>query len=108
MKTRAYYIPDYNTRNPAEAHLGADADYIRQEIEVTTEHPLSSYGQPVILEEGKDAVPAQNFAPSIQLMFADATEEAKTLVAKANKLGGKDAKTPAEERDLFSGLFGAN
>lgn len=77
---------------------------IRVDVELTTEHPLSSYGQPVVIDNGT-ATPAQNFGHAL-FCLSGASEETQTLVARANKLSGKGlSDTPADLRAAFATFF---
>jgi hypothetical protein len=84
--TRAYYV--------IEARPDETVD-----VTLTTEHPLSSYGYPVVLD-GNKAIPCQSFGRVLHLYYPDVNEESKALVAKAN-----GRPSPAEERAAFAGLF---
>lgn len=98
--TTAYYTLDDST------------DPARRDVLVTTEHPLSSYGQPVIVD-GADAVPAQNFGHRLSRYFAAASAErdsAYALIDAANRLSGHgipaiddNAAMRDATRDWFAG-----
>lgn len=93
--TRAYYTT--KTEKPEEP--------CRHPVSLTTDHPLSSYGQPVVIENG-EATPAQSFGRALFLRYEDATDEARDMVAKANRLSGVgDSTTVADTRAAFAGFF---
>lgn len=90
MQTKAYYTtPSGDVEEPN-----------RHEVIVTTEHPLSSYGQPVVVD-GSKITPAVNWTRTLHLYWSEATAEAQDLLAKVT--GGA---TVAEQREAFGHLFG--
>jgi hypothetical protein len=93
--TTAYYTTE--TADPEEPQY--------HDVTVTTEHSLSSYGQPVVIDAG-EATPAQSWGHALYLYYRDVTDAARDLVAKANRLSGHgDGATVAETRQAFAGFF---
>ncbi len=80
--TTAYYATP--TADPSEPEY--------HDVTVTTEHPLSSYGQPVIVDS-EIATPAQSYGRA--LFCYDRTD--KDLVARANKLSGHEPSSAEDE-----------
>jgi hypothetical protein len=95
--TNAYYLTE--TSDPEEP--------CRHDVTVTTEHPLSSYGQPVVVSPDGAAIPAQSYPRPLYLHYLDARDErSKELVARANRLSGHgDGTSPSETRAAFAGFF---
>ena len=95
--TRAYYTTP--SADPSEP--------VRHDVIVTTAHPLSSYGQPVIVD-GDEATPAQQFGRALHMHWDDARDhDARDLVARANRLSGHgDDMTVAEVRRATAKFFG--
>lgn len=95
MIVKAYYV--------VRGAEYVDGPEEHQDVVITTEHPLSSYGQPVVIDRG-EVIPAQNFAPWLS-RYHGLSDEEGALVAKANRLGGKDDIDPIEDRARFADFF---
>lgn len=78
-------------------------DVVCVDVTVTTDAPLSGYGQPVVVCDGV-AIPAQNFDRALFVTFDN--RAGWDLVAQANKLSGfGESLTTAEKQAAFSDFF---